>query len=175
MKTKQQKKEGLKELQGKLAKAKIAVFTSFAQPAQAGQQGQKGMNVTDMGTLRKSLRPLDSEYSVEKKTLLDKAIKSERSGLKETPVFSYPGSIGVTYGYGDPFSVLRALYQFSKKNQALKLYGGFMGEEFLDGVKIIELAKLPTKEVLLGQLVGMLSYPIRSLAVVLQQTALKKQ
>jgi len=166
MKTKQQKKESLKELQGKLAKAKITVFTSFA------QQGQKGMNVTNMGTLRKSLRPLDSKYSVEKKTLLDRALKHDK---KESVVFSYPGSIGVTYGYGDPFSVLRALYQFSKKNQALKLYGGFMGEEFLDGVKIIELAKLPTKEVLLGQLVGMLSYPIRSLAVVLQQIALKKQ
>ncbi len=162
MKTKVQKGESLKVIKDKLTKSKITIFTSFA------QQGTKGLNVTTMKELRNSLRPLESEYTVEKKTLLDKALKD---GKRESQVFTYAGSMGVTYGSGDPFAIAKALYQFSKKNVALKLYGAYMGEEFIDEAHLVEMAKMPTKDVLIGRLVGMLSYPIRGLAVVLDQVA----
>lgn len=165
MKTKQQKHDSFKAIKDKLGKAKITVITSFS------QAGTKGLNVTSMKELRTSLRPLDSEYEVTKKTVLDKALTSEQ---KVSQIFSNQGSIGVAYGYGDPFGVAKALYQFSKKNTALKLYGAYLDSEFMDEAQLLEMAKLPTKEVLIGRLVGMLSYPIRGLVVVLDQIAKTK-
>lgn len=165
MKTKKQKGESLQSIQSKLKKSTITIFTSFA------QVGQKGLSVRDLKDLRMALRPLNSEYSVEKKTLLDKALKGEK---KETDVFSYSGSLGVAYGYEDPYAVAKAVYQFGKKNPAFKFFGAFLGKDFLNADAFGELAKLPTKEVLIGRLVGMLSYPMRGLAVTLNQIAAKK-
>ncbi len=162
MKTKKQKHDSFKAIKDKLTKAKITIVTSFS------QAGSKGLNVSNMKELRKSLRPLNSEYEVTKKTVLDKALTSEQ---KASQIFLNQGSIGVAYGYGDPFGVAKALYQFAKKNTALKLYGAYLGSEFMDEAQLLEMAKLPSKEVLIGRLVGMLSYPMRSLAVVLDQIA----
>lgn len=152
MKTKQQKQASFKEIKEKLAKAKVAIFTSFA------QAGTKGLNVAGMRELRKSLRPLDAEYTVEKKTIFNRVIDQK-----------LPGSLGVAYGYADPYAVAKALYQFAKKNVALKLFGGLAGDTILDEGMVKEMALMPSKEVLIGRLVGMLSYPMRSLAVVLNQ------
>src|SRR5690349_7449700 len=153
MKTKAQKQESLKKIKDKLGKAKITLFTSFS------QAGSKGLKVSDMHELRNNLRPLESEYTVEKKTVLDKAITGK------TDIFQIPGSLGVTYVYGDPYAIAKALYQFSRKNQLLKLFGGLMGDTVLDEAMVKEMALMPSKEVLIGRLVGMLSYPIRGLAV----------
>ena len=157
MKTRTQKHEALKQIKEKLGKAKITVMTSFS------QAGSKGLNVTSMKELRKNLGPLDVEYTVEKKTIFDRVVHQ-----------TFPGSLGVAYGYGDPFAVAKALYQFAKKNAALKLYGAYLGNEFMNETQLLEMAKLPTKEVLIGRLVGMLSYPIHGLAVVLDQIAKTK-
>ena len=81
----------------------------------------------------------------------------------------YRGWWGVTYGYGEVFAIAKALYQFAKKNTALKLFGAYLGEEFVDEAHLVEMAKMPSREVLLGRLVGMLSYPMRGLAVVLNE------
>jgi len=154
MKTKLQKKENFNAIKAKLANAKMTVFTSFS------RAGSKGLNVSDMKELRKSLRPLDAEYTVEKKTIFDRAIHRE-----------IPGSLGVAYMYGDPFATVKAIYQFAKKHAALKMHGGLQGSEFVEASVLAEWAKLPSKEVLIGRLVGMLSYPVRGLAVVLDQIA----
>ena len=160
MKTRKQKHERSKEISEKLSRAKVTIFTSFA------QTGSKGLNVSAMKELRKKLRPIESEYGVEKKTVLDKALQSMK---RESSVFTYPGSLGVAYGFSEPYATAKALYQFAKKNTALKLFGGLMGDDILDEAMVVEMANMPTKEVLLGRLVGMLSYPVRSLAIVLSQ------
>ena len=165
MKTRKQKQESFSRIKEKLAKAKIAIFTSFA-PASTGlggQVGAKGLNVAGMKELRKALRPLESEYSVAKKTVLDKALSGKAD------VFKYSGSLGVMYSYADPYAAAKALYQFAKKNTAMKLFGGMMGDQTLDEAMVMEMALMPSREVLLGRLVGMLSYPMRSLVVVLNQ------
>ncbi len=84
------------------------------------------------------------------------------------------GSMGVAFGFEDPFATAKVLHQFAKKNPVVKLYGAIFGDKVLTEAQINELAKLPSKEILLGRLVGMLSYPIRGLAVTLDQIAKKK-
>lgn len=173
MKTFQQKKEELAKLKDKLAKAKIVIFTSFA------REGEKGLNVTEMKALKNDLRGVDSEYLVEKKTILDKALGEKKD---EIGVFNYNGSLGVALGYGDEQSVSKSIYAFARKHPALKYFSAIWGPstssgqagKFLDLTQFTEFAKLPSKEVMIARLLGMMRYPISALARVLDQVAKNK-
>jgi|SRR3989344_4938760 len=165
MKTFQQKKEELTKLKDKLAKAKIVVFSSFA------RGGEKGLDVMAMGKLKKDLRAVESEYVVEKKTLLDRAIKESKSSVD---VLQYEGSLGAAFGYGDGQAVAKTIYSFAKKNPALKYFGAIQAGKFMDLAEFTEFAKLPAKDVMIARLLGMMKYPISALAMVLDQINKKK-
>jgi large subunit ribosomal protein L10 len=166
MKSFQQKKEELSKLKDELTKAKIVVFTSFA------RAGEKGLNVSDMRELKKGLKSSDAEYLVEKKTILDKALKE--SGKKDAEIFAYQGSLGVALGYGDEQAAAKAVYGFARKHPALKYFGAIQADKFMDFAQFTEFAKLPSKEVMIARLLGMMKYPISALAMVLDQIS-KKQ
>jgi len=169
MKSFTQKKLELIKLKDKLAKSKLTVFTSFA------RAGEKGLSVKNMQTLKRSLRDADSEYIVEKKTLLNKALESRKSDLLDgVNVFDFDGSLGVVFSYGEETAAAKSVYEFSKKNQALKLYGAIFGKKVLDGKGIIEFAKLPSREVLIGRIMGLVKYPLSALANILGQVAKQK-
>ena len=166
MKTKLQKREELKSLKAKLPDVQITVFTSFA------KKGQPGLSVAQMRTLKKSLRAVDSEYLVTKKTLIDLATQ----GLTDDKfdVYGMEGSMGLVLGKGDPYTAAKKLYEFAKANPAMDLLGAIFGGKFLTKDAFMEIAKLPSKEVLIGRLLGMLTYPVRGLAVALSQVAKQK-
>ena len=165
MKSFQQKKEELAALKDKLAKAKIVVFSSFA------RGGEKGLNVMAMGKLKKDLRAVESEYVVEKKTLLDKALKESKRAVD---VSKYQGSLGAAFGYGDGQAVAKTIYGFAKKNPALKYFGAIWDGKFMDLAEFTEFAKLPAKDVMIARLLGMMKYPLSALANVLDQIAKKR-
>jgi len=164
MKSKQRKSEELSKLKEKLPKSKITVFTSFA------KQGQKGLSVSQATELKRLLRANEAEYFVTKKTLMDRAIKNY-DGLD---IYGMSGSLGLVLGYGSPFDIAKKIYEFSRKNPAIEFYGAILDNVFVSRDRFLEIAKLPPKEVLLGRLVGMLTYPMRGLAVALSEVA-KKQ
>ncbi len=165
MKTKLQKKDELADLKYKLSKAKITIFTSFA------REGEKGLNVSQLRVLKKDLKTMDSEYLVEKKTLLDKTLGETKKGVD---VFQYQGSIGLVFGYGDEIGAAKTVYTFAKKNPALKYFGALWGGKFMDLPEFTEFARLPAREVLISRLLGMMKYPLSALAAVLNQVAEKK-
>lgn len=160
MKTFKQKKDQLKKLKDKIKKSKFTILTSFA------RIGEKGLNVGEMKELKNSLRSMDSEYSVEKKTLLDKALKL--TGNKDVDIFSYQGSLGLVLSYGDEVSVAKSVYTFAKKKPTFKFFGAIWGNKFIDQSEVTELAKLPSRDVLIGRTVGMIKYPLSGLVNVLQ-------
>lgn len=163
MKSKQQKVEELKTLRDKLPKSKITVLTSFS------KAGEKGLSVAQMTQLKRLLRELGSEYFVIKKTLIDLATKDKSyDGLD---VYGMDGSVGLVLGSNDPYKVAKSVYEFSRKNPALHFWGAIMDEKFINTDAFLEIAKMPTREVLLSRLVGMLTYPIRGLAVALSEVA----
>ncbi len=166
MKTFQQKKKELAELKEKLLRSKITIFTSFA------REGEKGLNVSGMRTLKKDLRAADSEYVVEKKTLLDKALAEDK---KDIDVFQYPGSMGIVFGYGDETTIAKSVYNFARKNPAMKYFGALWNGRFMDLTEFTEFAKLPTREVLIARFLGMLNYPLSALAATLNQIAISKK
>jgi large subunit ribosomal protein L10 len=172
MKTKTQKKEELKSLQNKLPKSQITVFTSFA------RTGEKGLSVAQMMQLKRLLREVKSEYVVTKKTLIEMATK-DISKDAVIDVYGMTGSLGLVVvppaGGEEPYGIAKKLYEFSRKNPALKFFGALMGEEFITKEQFMEMAKMPSKEVLIGRLLGMMKYPITSMYVVMGEVVKKKQ
>ncbi|TSC92050.1 MAG: large subunit ribosomal protein L10 [Parcubacteria group bacterium Licking1014_17] len=177
MKTRDQKIKGLKDINDRLSKSKIAIITSFA------RAGEKGLSVSEMNTLRGVLRAAGADYLVQKKTLMNRAFKNNKL---EMDILSLTDSLGLVFGYEDEASAAKSVYLFSKKISALKLLGAFVDKRFIPAGELIEIAKLPNREAMIGRTVGMIKYPlsglvnalqgvIRNLAVVLHQIASKKQ
>lgn len=160
-KTREQKKQAVKEITEKLSKSKVVILTSFA------TEGEKGVNVSEMRRLKKDLKNAEAEYFVSKKTLVNISLnKANYSELVNARDLS--GSLGLVFGYGDAVSVSKAAYDFSKTNGSLKLLAALVDNEFLNAEKLVHLAKLPPREVMLGYVAGMAKYPITGLVSVLQ-------
>ncbi|MEK7138827.1 MAG: 50S ribosomal protein L10 [Patescibacteria group bacterium] len=182
MKSKSQKSKELSKLKKKLPGAKISVFTSFSPStdstsslrAGSGQvkSGEKGLSVAQMTELKRLLRSLGSEYFVTKKTLIDLATKDKNyDGLD---VYKMEGSIGLVLGGDDPYKTAKSVYEFSRKNPALHFWGAIMDGKFMATDAFLEIAKMPSREVLLSRLVGMLTYPVRGLAIALSEISKNK-
>jgi len=166
MKTKAQKKTAVDALAGELPGASITVFTTFA------RKGEKGLSVGQLQTLKRALRAGQGEYVVAKKTLVEKAL--EHLKYDGVDVYGMDGSMGLVLGHGDVYATAKQLYTFAKENKALQLFGAWMDGHFVSRDELLSMATLPGREELLARLLGMLKYPLSSLAVVLNQVATQK-
>jgi len=152
--TKAQKQKIIENLKEKIARQRIMIFVDFT-----------GLKVKDLSGLRRQLKKTDGEIKVAKKTLLRIAFKEKNLEL-DTKKLS--GEIALVFGYQDIILPTKTTWQFSLANPNLKILGGFLESKFVETEKIIELAKLPTREELLAKLVGSISAPISNLVNVLQ-------
>lgn len=173
MKSRNKKTDELKAIKNRLPQSKMVIFTTFS------RAGEKGLSVAQMTALKRLLRSLGSEYFVTKKTLIDLAARDKNyDGLD---VYSMEGSVGLVLGppvgeagSGDPYGIAKSVYDFSKKNPALHFWGAIMDGKFIDVNAFLEVAKMPSREVLIGRLLGMLTYPVRGLAVALNEISKRK-
>ena len=163
MKTKIQKQAELKTLIGKLPSAQITVFTSFA------RKGEKGLSVAQMMELKRMLRGIQSEYVVTKKTIIERATAD-----KGADVYAMDGSLGLVVGNDEPYSVAKKIYEFAKKNTALQFFGALLKGVLISKDQFIEMAKMPSREVLIGRLFGMMKYPVTGLYGVMTEIAKNK-
>jgi len=124
----------------------------------------------DMSALRQSLRDSNARLFVVKNTVARRALKD--AGL-EAVINTVDGPCGLVFAKDEPVSVSKALYDFVKAHEQLKLQGGYLQEKVLTKSDIEALAKLPSKDVLRAQVVGALNAPISGFVGVLSQT-LKK-
>lgn len=162
-KTKAQKAEIIDKVAEKINKAKILVFTSFS------QRGKKGLDFPTMEKLKKNLKQIKAEYSVLKKSLLKLAL--QRSSLAdEIKVDEFNGSVAVMFGYEDMVEPVKVLHKLSKENDALLLYSGLNldGKKFISKDLLVELANLPSREVLLARAAWTIRSPLSGLANVLE-------
>ncbi len=164
MKTKAQKIKQVAEGIESLKTSKTVVVADFT-----------GLTANDMNAYRKALRAIGTSLRVMKKRLLRVALKEQ--GI-EFDTDQFPGQMGVAFSPADPLEVSGVVYRFSKqfdKAGTFKILGGYSLEDktFIAGSDMKKLGQLPSREVLLGQLVGMLISPIRSFVYVLDQKAKK--
>ena len=157
-----QKKEQIVEKLEKAAREAVSlVFVNF-----------HGLTVGDATNLRKNLVSKNIGYFVAKKSLLRRAL----GALKfEGDMPSLQGEIAVAYG-PDALETAREIYIFQKDHRdQLKIAGGVFEKKFMDAVGMTEIATIPPREVLYGQLVGMFASPVRGLAIVLSEIAKNKE
>ena len=128
------------------------------------------LSVTDTTKLRKLLRESGSGYLVAKKTLITRALKdgSLSGGMPELN-----GEIALAYG-NDPIAPARTVAQFRKGHEEhISIAGGVFENRFMDAVAMNAIANIPSREVLYGMFVNVVSSPMRGLVIALNQLAEK--
>ena len=126
----------------------------------------RGLTVEEITDLRIELRKASAEFKVYKNRLAIKAIDngaSEMEGLKE----SLKGPVGIVCSYGDAAQVTKAVLDFEKNHEKFVVKAGYMDKTTVSVKDLKAVADLPSKEVLLGQIVGSLVAPHRGLLGVL--------
>ena len=151
--------------------AVINEVTSLAAKAQTLVIAEyRGITVADMTKLRVDARSKGVSLSVLKNTLVRRAVAGsafEVAGDQMTGP--------LIYGFSeDAVAAAKVVADFAKTNDKLVIRGGVYGGKVLDENGVKQLASIPSKEVLLAQLCGLLKSPISRTAVVLGALAAKK-
>jgi len=159
MLTREQKQVLVAEWQKRFKEAKAVIITDF-----------RGLNVAQMTQLRRELRQAQAEYKVVKNTLLKRAAAGIDQGrLQEF----FMGPTGMVYTFSDPVAPAKVLKSFIQENPALQIKAGMLEGKLIDKEQLSALATLPSREVLLGQLLAGLQAPLRNLLMVLQANTRK--
>ena len=125
----------------------------------------KGMNVEQVTSLRKELRTQKLEMKVVKNSLALRALGSTpyQSVLADDLV----GTNAVIFSYSDPVAPAKTLTKFAGDFEHLSLKGGALEGKRLNQAAIKALAELPSREVLLGKMLGSMNAPASNLVGVL--------
>lgn len=150
-----QKEKEVEELSEKIKAAKIVLLTDY-----------RGISVENVTNLRADLRKSNSEYKVIKNNITRRALaKCEYEGLEDLLV----GPTAVVMNNEDYLETAKTIYNFTKNNDYYKIKGGIIEGKVMTAEEIITLAKLPSKETLIGMLAGALLGNITKLAVALNE------
>lgn len=121
----------------------------------------RGISVPAAAELRTKLRDADATFRIVKNTLTERAAdKAEIAELKEL----LEGPTALTFVRGDAALAAKAISDQARTTETLAFKGGFMNGEALSPDDINSIARLPAREVLYGQLVGIVASPITGLA-----------
>ena len=157
------KKQVVSEIIEKFKAAESVVIVSF-----------NGLTVEQVTDLRKQCRENDVHYCVLKNRLVARALKELNiEGLDHL----LEGSNAFVFGTKDVTAAPKVVNGFIEKNKltSLEIKGGLTGTEFTDVNGIKALAATPSREELLGTMVGCLVSPVSALVAVLDQIAEKKE
>ena len=152
--TREQKEQTVSDLTTAFKSSKLAVLTDY-----------RGLNVPAISELRSNLREVGISYTVAKNTLVKIALAAAEKNVDDTSVFA--GPVGIAFGE-DEVEAARIVYEFSKTNGALEILGAIDEDgKVLSKEEVMALALLPSREQLLGQVVGTIAAPLSGLVRVL--------
>ena len=154
-----EKQAVIDEVTGLAAKAQTLVLAEY-----------RGITVADMTRLRSQARDKGVTLSVLKNTLARRAVAGSAF-----EVVSDQMTGPLIYGFStDAVAAAKVVSDFAKTNDKLVIRGGAFGGKTLDVNGVKQLANIPSKEVLLAQVCGLLMSPMSRTAVVLGALAAKK-
>ena len=131
----------------------------------------RGLTVAQATELRNNVRTAGGTYKVYKNRLMK--IAFDNLGI-EFPASDFEGTTAVLFHSTDEVAPAKIALDGSKKfNNNLKLKSGYVNGKYFDLNEITALANIPSREVLVAQLLGMLTNPMRSLAVAVSEIAKK--
>ena len=154
-------------------KAKVEKLTETIKNSCAGVLvDYKGITVEEDTKLRKELREAGVTYFVEKNTMLRFAFKN--AGFDDL-CNVLEGTTALAVSENDQTAPARILGKFAEEHDdKFNLKAGFVDGEIYDEKGVVALSKIPSKDVLLAQLVGSLQGPMQKLAATLKAVADKK-
>jgi large subunit ribosomal protein L10 len=152
-KTRQQKKDILKNVSEKIDASKSLVFANF-----------DGLTVKEVEELRAKCRENNVGYIVAKKTMLK--IAMEKAGIDVDPK-TFENGVATVFGFEDEVAPAKIVQEFSKSHPNLKAISGVLEGQAVTLEKVVELSKLPSREELYAKVVGSIAAPVRGLVNVL--------
>ena len=162
----EKKVQMVESLQETFSRCSIGILTDY-----------RGLKTSELTDMRRRLRELGIEYKVVKNSLAQFAAK--QAGMDEL-ADSFEGPVAIAFGYGEIPDAARALAEYIRTTKsALSIKSGFLEDRVLSSRDVDALARLPSREVLISQvmagiqspiagLVNVLSAPIRGVMGVLQ-------
>ena len=156
-KTKAQKNQVIEKGAKSLKESSNLIFTDFG-----------GTSAQDIRFLRTSLREAGSRYEVIKKRLLNIILKNK--GL-DMDTKSFEGQVGTVFVTGEISDVAGRVFRFSRGKEKFKILGGVdlkKGEK-LEADYVTRIGQLPSREVLLGQVMGGMVAPLRAFMWILKE------
>ncbi len=117
----------------------------------------RGISVPQAAELRGKLRETDSSFRVVKNRLTKRA--AEQVG-EDRLADLLTGPTALTFVRGDTAAAAKAITTFNKEHEILTFKGGLMGETVLDEAAFKSIARLPSREVLVGQFAGIVASPL---------------
>jgi large subunit ribosomal protein L10 len=119
----------------------------------------RGISVPQAAALRTRLRDADASFRVVKNTLTERA--ADEAGDRATALKTLlKGPTALTFVRGDAATAAKAISQFNRETDLLAFKGGILNGDTLDVEQIQAIARLPSRDVLYQQLVGMVASPI---------------
>ncbi|SRR5260221_1895537 len=132
----------------KVQKAKAMVFTNYT-----------GLTHQQLEKFKKEVRPMEAEYAITKNTLLKRALGEQIAGQEDK--FQQP--TGALYLYADPIGPLKALAKMVKDLEKPQIKFGLLEGKVITDKEVIKLSTLPSREILIAQMLGMMKSPMQGL------------
>lgn len=156
--TRERKEELVEAMASRLGSAKAIIVTQY-----------RGLDVAELTELRGRLRAGGASYHVVKNRLLRRAFALAEVEAPPDALLSGPTAIAVL---GDDLSgPAKILLEFAKKHEQLLVMGGVMDNRPMDAKGVEVLSKLPTRDELLSQIIGVIQAPQRNLVSLLAAPA----
>ncbi len=147
--SREQKEVILNRYVGKLERAPVVIWGNY-----------RNMTVQQAADFRQQLRPVGGELVVVKNTLMRLALeKLERPTSAE--MMTGPSMVAMVYG--DVSAATKVVTDFARLNEAVfQIRGGIVGNQIVNAEQIRALTTLPSREVMLGRVIGGIQAPISS-------------
>lgn len=141
-----QKALAIDEIAESLQRAQLAVLTDY-----------RGLKVGDLQALRSTLRPFGAEFHIAKNTLT--RIAAERVGIEGlAPVLE--GPLALLLAYDDVVGASKAITDFARTSRILTVKAGVLNNRVIAAGDVEALASMPSREVLMGKVLGMMVSPM---------------
>jgi large subunit ribosomal protein L10 len=149
----QAKELKVKEIEQKIADASLIVFSDY-----------RGLNVEEVTELRNKLRVPGVEFKVLKNTMMRFALKN--AGFEEV-ANQVEGPNAILFSNDDVVTPAKTMFEFTRQHPNLEIKFGILEGQTIATDKIKALADLPSREVLVAQVLGTMQAPITSFVRVL--------
>ena len=154
-KTRDRKETDVTQYVDDLKAAKAIVFADIS-----------SLKVNENGAFRREADKSDVSVTASKKTLLRRALEEANLGIVDMNALS--GSVYVMATESDEIAPAKLVEDFRKKYKDIKVLGGVMESNWVSADEVIALAKLPSKDQLIAQVVGSIGAPLSGLVNVMQ-------